>query len=163
MKLNDIDIPALLEWMEEHLAVGGHSRRHHTSASQLASQRRPRSRPAAPRPLPACPQEGIATLSSFGRYREELLAGQLAWAPMHESGGLGGGGGLEVSGAAGSAAAPACLPDPRLRGARAPPPCRCVLAGERGQAGGQQLPAAAGAAEAAGDVEGRHHPGGGLR
>lgn len=31
-------------------------------------------------------QEGIATLSSFERYKKELLAGQLTWAPMHESG-----------------------------------------------------------------------------
>jgi V-type H+-transporting ATPase subunit H len=31
-------------------------------------------------------QEGIATLSSFERYRKELLTGQLTWAPMHESG-----------------------------------------------------------------------------
>lgn len=30
-------------------------------------------------------QEGIATLSSFERYKKELLAGQLTWAPMHES------------------------------------------------------------------------------
>lgn len=36
---------------------------------------------------PACLQEGIATLSSFERYKSELLAGQLSWAPMHESGG----------------------------------------------------------------------------
>jgi hypothetical protein len=31
--------------------------------------------------------EGIATLSSFDRYKQELLSGQLSWAPMHESGG----------------------------------------------------------------------------
>lgn len=30
-------------------------------------------------------QEGIATLSSFERYKKELLGGQLSWAPMHES------------------------------------------------------------------------------
>ncbi|PSC76439.1 V-type proton ATPase subunit H-like [Micractinium conductrix] len=30
-------------------------------------------------------QEGIATLSSFERYKKELLGGQLTWAPMHES------------------------------------------------------------------------------
>lgn len=36
------------------------------------------------------PQEGIATLSSFERYKKELLAGQLTWAPMHESGGWAG-------------------------------------------------------------------------
>lgn len=34
-------------------------------------------------------QEGIATLSSFERYKKELLAGQLTWAPMHESGARG--------------------------------------------------------------------------
>lgn len=33
--------------------------------------------------------EGIATLSSFDRYKKELLSGQLSWAPMHESGGWG--------------------------------------------------------------------------
>lgn len=30
-------------------------------------------------------QEGIATLSSFERYKKELLSGQLTWAPMHDS------------------------------------------------------------------------------
>lgn len=34
----------------------------------------------------SCLQEGIATLSSFERYKKELLGGQLTWAPMHESG-----------------------------------------------------------------------------
>lgn len=31
-------------------------------------------------------QAGIATISSFERYKKELLGGQLTWAPMHESG-----------------------------------------------------------------------------
>ncbi|EFN53238.1 hypothetical protein CHLNCDRAFT_32265 [Chlorella variabilis] len=30
-------------------------------------------------------QAGIATISSFERYKKELLGGQLTWAPMHES------------------------------------------------------------------------------
>ena len=36
-------------------------------------------------------QAGIATLSSFERYRGELLSGSLTWAPMHESGAAQGG------------------------------------------------------------------------
>lgn len=42
--------------------------------------------PLAARVACQLPQEGIATLSSFERYKKELLAGQLTWAPMHESG-----------------------------------------------------------------------------
>ncbi len=38
--------------------------------------------------LLASVQEGIATLSSFERYKKELLSGQLTWAPMHDSGAL---------------------------------------------------------------------------
>lgn len=124
------------------------------------------------------PQEGIATLSSFERYKKELLAGQLTWAPMHESGAHGAR--LGIAAARMSALCRCAMPAAvvltgkqcvacvhRIAGILCVDvlllllhilclvslPCRRFLAGERRKAGGEQLPAAARAAQAAGDEQ----------
>lgn len=98
---DDQDIPDLIAWMEEHLQVGGLFQTAEPVPWLLqlpALGSRPSGSDPAPCKLlfllkpPCCAccgvQEGIATLSSFERYKKELLSGQLTWAPMHDSGAL---------------------------------------------------------------------------